>query len=526
MMNCFGYGDSTRLEGVKVKAFRSQYDKVTSYHYQLFAIMVTMTIMLLHIFTGQVHAAQATLAWDPPVNTDGTLFTAFSGYKLYAGTASGSYDQTIDVGNATTFTLNTLTNGVTYYFVVTNYDGSGNESGYSNEVSKAFPFIYSLTANAGLGGTIVPLGSVTSSTATNGTFTITSVSVIQGATQSFSISPGSGNIITSVIVDGIPVGAVNSYTFANITANHTLSATFSSVPVTYTLSATAGVGGSITPSGSANVKSGASQSYVITPTIGYKIANVIVDSVSVGAVASYNFTNVTANHTIAASFAVQTYTVTATAGVGGSISPSGSASVKSGASQSYVITPTVGYKIANVIVDGVSAGAVAAYTFTNITANHTIAASFATQLPTYVTTINCGGSGYTAGNGLAYKADTLYSGGNPNIVTDTISGTTDMPLYQSWRYGTNFSYNIPLANGNYIVTFKFAENFASVVGQRVFNVTMQGIAAIRNLDIYAKVGIYKPYDLSIPISVSNGMLNLTFTGVTGNAIINAITVTR
>ena len=46
----------------------------------------------------------------------------------------------------------------------------------------------------------------------------------------------------------------------------------------------------------------------------------LVDGGSVGAVTSYTFTNVTANHTIAASFAINTYTITATAGANGSIS--------------------------------------------------------------------------------------------------------------------------------------------------------------------------------------------------------------
>ena len=105
-----------------------------------------------------------------------------------------------------------------------------------------------------------------------------------------------------------------------------------------------------------------------------------MDGVSVGAVASYTFATITANHTIAATFAVITYSVTATAGAGGSITPSGTATVNSGASQSYTITPASGYTIADVKVDGVSVSAVASYTFATITANHTIAASF-TSIP-------------------------------------------------------------------------------------------------------------------------------------------------
>ena len=70
------------------------------------------------------------------------------------------------------------------------------------------------------------------------------------------------------------------------------------------------------------VNHGASQTFTITPDTNYHVADVLVDGASVGAVTSYTFTNVTANHTIAASFAIDTHTITATAGANGTISPS------------------------------------------------------------------------------------------------------------------------------------------------------------------------------------------------------------
>jgi hypothetical protein len=75
--------------------------------------------------------AQVALTWDP--NTEPDL----AGYKLYVGTASGVYTTTIDVGNMTTHTVAGLQPGATYYFVVTAYNTSGLESGFSNEVSAA-----------------------------------------------------------------------------------------------------------------------------------------------------------------------------------------------------------------------------------------------------------------------------------------------------------------------------------------------------------------------------------------------------
>ena len=74
----------------------------------------------------------ATLTWDP--ETDPSV----KGYKVYAGTSSGSYGAPVDVGNVTTFPIINLQSGKTYYFTVTAYNSAG-ESGYSNEVSKGIP---------------------------------------------------------------------------------------------------------------------------------------------------------------------------------------------------------------------------------------------------------------------------------------------------------------------------------------------------------------------------------------------------
>lgn len=75
-----------------------------------------------------------------------------------------------------------------------------------------------------------------------------------------------------------------------------------------------------------------------------------------------------------------TYTIRATAGANGAISPAGSSTVSSGANQAYAINAAPGFKIQNVVVDGASVGQPTSYTFTNVRANHTIQATFK-QLP-------------------------------------------------------------------------------------------------------------------------------------------------
>ena len=96
-------------------------------------------------------------------------------------------------------------------------------------------------------------------------------------------------------------------------------------------------------SGSVSVSHGANQAFTITANTGYQVSSVTVDGTSVGAVSSYTFSNVTANHTISATFSVRTYTITASAGTGGTISPTGAVSVNHGANQTFTITANTGY---------------------------------------------------------------------------------------------------------------------------------------------------------------------------------------
>jgi hypothetical protein len=77
-------------------------------------------------------ASDVTLMWDATTDRD------VAGYKVYYGTASRSYGQTIDVGRVTTFTVTGLGVGF-YFFAVTAYNTSGLESGFSNEVSTVIP---------------------------------------------------------------------------------------------------------------------------------------------------------------------------------------------------------------------------------------------------------------------------------------------------------------------------------------------------------------------------------------------------
>ncbi len=76
------------------------------------------------------------------------------------------------------------------------------------------------------------------------------------------------------------------------------------------------------------------------------------------------------------SFVIDFWTLATSAGAGGTITPGGVVQAVQGASQSFAIAPAAGCQIADVLVDGVSVGAVTTYPFTNVIAHHTIAAAF------------------------------------------------------------------------------------------------------------------------------------------------------
>ncbi|MCC7265347.1 MAG: tandem-95 repeat protein, partial [Candidatus Latescibacteria bacterium] len=155
--------------------------------------------------------------------------------------------------------------------------------------------------------------------------------------------------------------------------------------VTRTLTATAGFGGTVNPAGVRVVDYGSDQTFTFTHATGYHLDDVLVDGIPVGTVATYTFADISADHTIEARFALDTFTLTATAGANGGIAPANQTVVTYGGNLSYSITPAAGYSIADVLVDGVSVGAVSSYNFNNITADHTIAASFADVTPPVVT---------------------------------------------------------------------------------------------------------------------------------------------
>ncbi len=284
--------------------------------------------------------------------TPGTTVYNYNATPTFAITPEAGYgvaDVTVDgesVGAVTSYTFPALTANHTIAATFAQYQ-------------------YTITANAGNGGTITPSG------VTN---------MIAGGSQTYNITVMAGYHIDQVYVDGAPVGVVNTYSFNDVNANHTIYVAFGVNE--YVVTVNQPNNGVITP-GTTTVAYQATPTFVITPNMGYSVTaitlngtNVMANATNNNGVYTYTLPAVTANATFTATMTQKTFTITASAGNHGTITPSGTATVNFGATAACTITPAAGYVVENVTVDGMTMGAVNAYTFTNVTANHTINATF------------------------------------------------------------------------------------------------------------------------------------------------------
>ncbi len=228
------------------------------------------------------------------IKIDGT-FSA-SGVTTIISPVSGSGN------NLPEFTLMEAGNGInsTAYFSLNlpEYPQANLRTDGDTKLILALGTTYTITASAGTNGSITPNGAIY---------------INQGANRNFTFTANSGYMVDRLLIDGTNVPdsiAGGSYTFVNVTANHTIEATFKVIPPnTHLIRATAGANGTISPSGVILVSQGTDQAFTFTSNSGYKVEEVLVDNVSnPSAIAdgSYTFVNVTTEHTIEVRFAPTT----------------------------------------------------------------------------------------------------------------------------------------------------------------------------------------------------------------------------
>ncbi len=174
----------------------------------VFSFAAFTSVLLL--FPVMAHAlTPVTVAWDQNDPVPG-------GYVLYWGTSSRNYTNSHNVGGATQYTVPDLQEGTTYYFAATAYDDTGNVSAYSEEIVHSIAGnTHTIAASAGAHGSITPSGSVV---------------VNEGGDQTFSITAEPDYEVLEVKVNGASVGTVSTYTFNNVSQDHTITAGFVYVP--------------------------------------------------------------------------------------------------------------------------------------------------------------------------------------------------------------------------------------------------------------------------------------------------------
>lgn len=267
---------------------------------------------LAHLFTPSFSGNSAT------VNTTGSNLHNGSDIDYYKINLNSGYNYTItprlhdsyNSGNGNTYSVDgkfaystdgvnwsefyddvmsgniSIDNGGTVYFcVIPYYDGSIGTYLLGASITRSQitnNYTVSVTANPNNGGTV----------SGGGTYN-------QGTSCTVHASANNGFVFTNWTENGSQVSTNANYTFT-VNGNRNLVANFSQN--TYTIQASAGANGIITPSGTINVAQGANQTFVMIPNTGYEVQNVYIDGNSVGALTSYTFTNVTANHQIHVTF--------------------------------------------------------------------------------------------------------------------------------------------------------------------------------------------------------------------------------
>ena len=404
------------------------------------------------------------------------------------------------------------------------------------------PLTFTVNAIAGIGGTIAPNG-------------ITSYNY--GVSQDYVINAEVGYTISGVLVNNVPVtvpvgSTTFTHTFSNIIANNTISATFTIN--TYTITATTDANGTINPAGASTINYGSNQVYTIVPNAGYHILDVVVDGISMGPISTYTFANVMENHTIAATFAINTYTITAAINGAGTITPDGITTVNYGATQAYTIAAATGSILMDVIVDGISMGPIATYTFTDIDANHSIQAI--TNTATFTVTVNQPANGaiapgtqvvnygatptFTVTPNVGYMISTITVNGAPAALTANAAGVATVTFSPIAANGTitatmaakTFTVTATAgANGTItpsgVATINYGANsaiytFTPAAGYEVATVTVNGIS-LGALPSYQFSNVMANQTIDVTFQIINCetpintyVTNITQTGATLN----------
>lgn len=210
------------------------------------------------------------------------------------------------------------------------------------------------------------------------------------------------------------------------------------------------------------------------------------------------------------------YSISASAGAGGIISPSGTTTLVKGDSKTFSITPSSGYKIFSVKVDGASVGAVSSYTFSSITSGHTISAEFASNASVSVggATLGDGGSG-TLKSGNVTKSGYGVTA-NVSVAASYVSDVTVTASY-------NFTSAKTVSLENIGGAWQFPVNGSSVTGARKIYIPVETPDGTYTITFHIKAldpqataltgsNVYLTATKSVTLTIKGSMYEDDFTG--------------
>lgn len=133
------------------------------------------------------------------------------------------------------------------------------------------------------------------------------------------------------------------------------------------------------------------------------------------------------------------------------------------------------------------------------------------------------GTGYRDASRNTWSAPSGFSGGTERA-TDVggIGGTSDDTLFSARRFGEDFTFSQAVANGSYVLHLLFADPCYDSAGARVFSVSAEGEAILKNYDIAADVGVRRAVTKTFTLNITDGRLDLRFFSSVENAIVSAI----
>jgi uncharacterized repeat protein (TIGR03803 family) len=400
--------------------------------------------------TAQTGGTSFTLSNVTAAHSVNVTFTSLSNYTVYSGygangTVSPAGSQSVPGGGSITFTATPNTGyAVSQWFL----DGTAAQSGGATYT------LSNVAANHTVGVTFaVQTFTITPSAGANGSISPSAAQTVKyGGSVTLTATPGANYVVDTWYVDGTAVATgTKTYKLSNVTADHTVNVTFKAVQ--FAVTASAGVGGTVSPSGAQSVSYGSSISFTASPNAGYTVSTWSVDgTVAQTGGTSFTLSNVTAKHTVQVKFVKITYTVTASAGTGGTISPAGTSTVTTGGSLSFKATPSTGYVVGVWQVDGTTAqtgGTI--FKLANVTANHTVTVSFSLQTLTVTASAGAGGTVSPSGaQSVSYGGSVSFTG-TPNSGYTVSTWSVDGKVVQTG--GTGFTLSNVTANHTVQVKF-------------------------------------------------------------------------